>query len=324
MRPVATGMLLAALAAAMPGAEPADEDVRVYLPRVVRVDRDELTLEQVGVVLSAAPQREQKARAVTLGRAPWPRETLTIDRTTVLARLASAGIGRQSVRFSGADAVAVCRAETTIRAEALLAAAEEHLKKTAPGGRDCIHRIVGKGEDVTVPGAAAAELVCSLAPAAAHGYVKVEVAVSRDGKVLARREVLFQRLHAVKRAVVVKEVAAGQPLTADNVEVQTTYSPRAPQEQWASPLERLAVRRLAQGTVLRDGMTTQRRPQFVIERNQVVRMRIEGAGFTITATGQALESGRPGEFIKVRNADTRQVVTARVALDGVVEPVYPK
>jgi flagella basal body P-ring formation protein FlgA len=62
----------------------------------------------------------------------------------------------------------------------------------------------------------------------------------------------------------------------------------------------------------------------VIQRNQTVRLRVQGAGFLITGVGQALQEGRVGEYIKVRNVDSKRVVTGRVAFDGAVEPVIPK
>jgi len=64
------------------------------------------------------------------------------------------------------------------------------------------------------------------------------------------------------------------------------------------------------------------RPAVVVRRNKTVQMRIQGLGFIIVATGQALEDGRPGELIKVRNADSKRIITARVGFDGTVSPVY--
>jgi flagella basal body P-ring formation protein FlgA len=51
-------------------------------------------------------------------------------------------------------------------------------------------------------------------------------------------------------------------------------------------------------------------------------MRIRGANFTITSMGEAMEDGRPGEFIRIRNISSRRIITAKVTRDGAVEPVY--
>jgi flagellar basal body P-ring formation protein FlgA len=59
-----------------------------------------------------------------------------------------------------------------------------------------------------------------------------------------------------------------------------------------------------------------------VHRNENVVMRIKGDGFLLTAMGLALEDGRPGAMIKVRNVDSGRVVMAKVAADGAVEPVF--
>ena len=135
---------------------------------------------------------------------------------------------------------------------------------------------------------------------------------------------LYKRMYAVRRAVTVKPVPAGGPLTKQNVEIQTAYVSSPPAGDWQEPFGLLARRRLSAGAVIRPGMAAKKRPALLIKRNQMVRLRVQGAGFLITAVGQALQEGRPGDFIKVRNVDSKRVITGRVAFDGVVEPVFPE
>ena len=119
MRKTAAMILLAVAAGA--GITPAADEappVRIYLPRGIKVSGESLKLEQIGVVLCDDGQLEARARAVAMGRSPWPREQITIDRTTVLSRLAASGIEmiiqtgrdellnvRESCRAAGATAV---------------------------------------------------------------------------------------------------------------------------------------------------------------------------------------------------------------------------
>jgi flagella basal body P-ring formation protein FlgA len=42
----------------------------------------------------------------------------------------------------------------------------------------------------------------------------------------------------------------------------------------------------------------------------------------VTATGKAMEKGRLGECIKVKNIDSQRVILAKVNEDGTVEPVF--
>jgi flagella basal body P-ring formation protein FlgA len=318
-----TWLIAAGVSLPAAGDAPLENDVRIYMPRDLRVQSEELTVAQVCVVLAGQTDLEKKVKAISLGRAPWVGEDLSIDRNTLLSRLASAGVAKEQVRFTGAEAVVIRRMEKVIGGEVLQAAAEEHLKKTMPGDKDSIYRVLRRPDDVTLSGVADADMVCSLTGAAAAGQVKVTIALSREGRQIAQREAVFQRLYPVRRAVASREIPAGEVLSDENVEVQTTWA-ASPAGEWKSPLGLLAVRRLGAGTTVRPDMTAERKPDLAIERNQMVRMRVQGEGFTIATTGQAMERGKVGDFIKVRNVDSKRIVTARVAFDGVVEPVVGK
>ena len=41
----------------------------------------------------------------------------------------------------------------------------------------------------------------------------------------------------------------------------------------------------------------------------------------VTAVGMALQEGRTGECVKVRNTDSSRVIVCKVNADGTVEPV---
>jgi flagella basal body P-ring formation protein FlgA len=61
---------------------------------------------------------------------------------------------------------------------------------------------------------------------------------------------------------------------------------------------------------------------IIAKRNQKVVIRIDGPGFLITALGKAMQDGRAGEYIKVRNADSQRIILVKVKEDGSVEPVF--
>ena len=59
----------------------------------------------------------------------------------------------------------------------------------------------------------------------------------------------------------------------------------------------------------------------VVQRNETVVIRIERPGLTVTAVGMALQEGRAGEYVKVRNTDSSRVIVCKVNADGTVEPM---
>jgi flagellar basal body P-ring formation protein FlgA len=57
----------------------------------------------------------------------------------------------------------------------------------------------------------------------------------------------------------------------------------------------------------------------VVERNQIVRMVYREGSLNIAAEGRALDRAGPGEFVRVMNLASRQVVTGRVRGSGIIE-----
>lgn len=136
-------------------------------------------------------------------------------------------------------------------------------------------------------------LRCTDGPVAWNVFLPIHVRVWGPGWVLRR------------------PVVPGETLTAqhaESTEVEWTAHRDsvlvAPQD-WVG---REAVRGLAAGQVLRTGSV---RPARAFALGSVVRVRVEGLGFTLTATGEALGEGRVGESVRVRLAN-RRVLTGTV------------
>ena len=55
----------------------------IFLPRAMRVTSETLTLGQIAVVFSRDTALGDKASAVAMGRAPWSKEKIVIDRDAI-------------------------------------------------------------------------------------------------------------------------------------------------------------------------------------------------------------------------------------------------
>ncbi|KKL19570.1 hypothetical protein LCGC14_2464160, partial [marine sediment metagenome] len=125
-----------------------------------------------------------------------------------------------------------------------------------------------------------------------------------------------------QRAVATKIIPRGQKILPGNVKIETVIAARPAKADWIPPYGMISRTRLTPGTVLRPGLLRQATSPILVRRNQTVIMKIERAGFTISGLAVALQDGRPGHLIQVRNIDTKRVIAAKVALDGSVEPVF--
>lgn len=315
-------VLVSAFAAAAAAADgPA---LCVYLPREVRVDGETLALGAITVVQARDAALARQASAVAMGRAPWSKESLVLDRPTILGRLTASGVARDDVRFTGAEKVVVMRREEIVESDAIVAAAEAFLAKTRPPAAGNRWRALRAPDAVAVPAGSAPSLEARAAARGAEreGEAEVEVAAVAAGRTLAVAAVAFRMAYRHRSLVARSEIAAGAVVTPENTEIRTATGDAPEPPDWASPYGARAVRAIPAGAIVRPGLVRAAGAEVLVRRNSSVVMRITGECFQITAHGQALEDGRRGDVIKVRNTDSKRVVVAKVADDGTVEPVF--
>ncbi|KPK85893.1 MAG: hypothetical protein AMJ81_02460 [Phycisphaerae bacterium SM23_33] len=322
MKTATAALILWLMSASVPAASGEKPALLIYLPRDVSVETGTIRLGTVSVVRSADKELAEKARAVPLGRSPWPKEQILLDRQTILSRLACCGIPAAAVNITGAPKVAVTGKQKVISPDTIRNCAESYLTSHPPEPRGCKWRLVGTPEEMVLPVAEGIELKAQPAEDAPRHHVKLKVAAGSDGRELAASQVLFRLVYPTQQAVATKPVAPGQRITPENIKIETVMTLDPPDGSWTPPYGMLSTTSLSAGTVIRPGLVAPAKPAVVVRRNQNVIMRIEGQGFTIAGLGQALQDGRPGEFIKVRNIDSQRVVVAKVAFDGTVRPVF--
>jgi flagella basal body P-ring formation protein FlgA len=315
------GVLAIAVLLSLAGCSVAAEapSLRLYVPQSVEVEGADLTLGAIGV-LSGDEQLVRAASPVPMGRAPWRKERITIDRNTILSRLASSGIVTGEVQITGADKVTIRRKETVFSPPMILAAAQEALQAKRPLQGNSAWRLVRQPDEMVVDGGNA-RLRVELAGEAGAQEAKATVAACDGPKDLATRELVFRQTRPMQQAVASKDIPIGGAITADNIRIETVVSDQPVDAGWAPPYGMIARKHLPAGTVIASSSVSAPQPQVVIKRDQIVAMRLEGLGFRLSTVAQALQDGRCGDCIRVMNIDSKRVVTVRVTQDGSVRPI---
>ncbi len=311
---------LAGAANAAPAQAHDQAELRIHLPRTQQVRGSTLSLGEVCIVRGGDQGRVARAGQVQLGRAPFSREEMKIDRAMIRGRLAASGFSQRDISFSGADEVLVSPNEQEIDASRLVAAASALLNDKMPCKGEAQWRLMRQVEPVSVPTGPAVRLSPVLMGGATEQKATVRVNITCDGSAAAACELVFEQAHVWRQAVARKDIPAGETLTESNVAVETVLRPRA-REAWASPYGRQTARAVAAGSVLEQGLLTSPKPELVFERNALVRIRVDLGGFSLLAKGVALAPGRVGEAVPVQNIDSKRILTARVCRDGTVEPL---
>ncbi len=315
-------LLLCAVCPASPKKAPA---LRMHLPRTVRVRGESLNMGRIGVIRGSDAKLCKKVSDIKMGRLPFSGEKITIDRRTILSRLATAGIGPRMIQITGARKVVVMLDEKTFESARLIKSAEAFLTRTRPGPDGCSWKLVRQPKDLKVTSADNIQLKPRLGKAKSKRYIEVIVAaVGSKKRELGRAKILFKPVYRVQQAVAIKNITSGETFTKTNTVVRIVSVERKPTREWTSPFGLMASRDIRVGAVIRPGLMKTPKPALVIRRNQTVQMKIVGLGFVISGVGKAMSNGRVGELIKVRNTDSKRIITARVAFDGTVRPIYGK
>ncbi len=295
--------------------------LQVHLPREVTVEDSLLTLGQISVI-NGEPALAVVAGGLGLGRLSVPGQKVTLDRPTILSRLASQGIAMETVRMTGAEAIVVRRHQKIINTEEFIEAGRVFLQQHPPGPKVCELIPTTRPKDLILPGRLEdLKLMPRFVRSGSRGYVTVQIAVVADGNKVGTRDIPFRLRYQCRRIVTLKEIPEGAELAPDNVKIETTVSDRPEPAGWKPPYGLVALRALAADMEIRNDMVGSVQAPVVIRRNETVVIRVERPGLLITAMGTALQQARAGEFVKVRNADSRRVIVCKVNTDGTVEPM---
>ena len=294
----------------------------IHLPRDIAVESENLTLGQVAVV-TGEESLVAKAMDIELGRISVAGQIVTIDRSLILSRLACSGMPACNPVMSGADKVAVRRTAKVIKSSNIIESASSFLAGSIKEQAIARWEPLRSPADVILPAQTQnVELVPRLVSRGVNGQAVTEVGVVVDGKQIDTRQVIFRAKYNVHRAITVMDVKEGVTLTANNTRTEEVISDEPEPAEWTAPYGLVAVRNLPAGTVVSSNMAKSPQPPVVIERNQTVVIRIERAGLVVTAMGKAMQQGKLGECIKVRNVDSQRLIMAKVNEDGTVEPVF--
>lgn len=303
------------------GNESQDDSLRIYLPREIAVDSNVPSLGQIGII-QGEKSLAVRAGKIAMGRIAAPGQQVTIDRATVLSRLASNGIPASKVKLTGAEEIKVRQQGQTIIADEFVGLARLFLERNPPARSICESELMRGPVDLILDGSRQdVKLSPRLLRSSAPNQVRIQIAVVSGGKEIASREVGFRLKFNSHKVVTLVEIPAGGVISPENVKVEKTVSSYPEPADWSTPYGLVARRRLAANTVLSPNMIGPVEPAIVVKRNQKVIIRIAAGGLVVTAMGQTVEEGSAGEYVRVRNVDSQRIILARVNEDGTVEPV---
>ncbi|MHC4758356.1 MAG: flagellar basal body P-ring formation chaperone FlgA [Planctomycetota bacterium] len=296
--------------------------LKIHLPREVTVKDESITLTDVSI-LQGDELAVRQAADIALGKFSIPGQEVVIDRSTILSRLASHGYPASKVLLTGSVNVNVNSEQKVIKSQEFVESGKLFLKENLPHHSVCQINAVTAPKAFVVPAAHINfQLVSGLAESKNKSQARVKVAIVSGGKEIASRDITFRLKYECRRAVAITDIRAGTVITSDNIKIEKAILNFPEPMGWTPPYGLIAKRAIPANSVVDNMALGQSESTVVIERNQTVTIRAKTHGLLVTAVGTAMQKGQAGEFIRVRNIDSKRVVFAKVCEDGTVEPVF--
>jgi len=283
----------------------------------------EVTLDRLAAFENAAPGVASRLMAIVVTTAPSVGLKRVVSRDLVSERLASAGFRPEDARVEGADECSVTVQVAKVTAAQIVNAARSYLVASLGGERPghAWEPVAMPDDRVVAAGATPPELAPAPVPLGeTTTMARVFVRIGVDGDTRATVPVAFRRVQVRQNVVAARQIARGEVLTAEDVEIrneQISDTSLAPQA--FTDLSE-AIGKQARLTI-RPGQPIGPRavaPPILIPRNAPVNIIIEKGSLRVVSAGVALADGRMRETLDVRVTATGRSVKALVTGPGEV------
>jgi flagella basal body P-ring formation protein FlgA len=296
--------------------------LKIHLPREVSVKKESIRMADIGI-LGGSEYAVLEAGDVALGKFSVPGQEIVIERATILSRLASHGYPSSKVTITGSLKVNVVRQQSIIKSSEFVESGRLFLNENPPLNSICEIDAVSMPKDLVLPsGHTDVQLICRLLENNNKSQANVRVGVFSEGKEIATRDIKFRFKFNYRKAVAVVTIPAGSVINSENIKIEKTVSNYPEPTDWKAPYGLVAKRTIPANSIVDDTALGATENIVVIERNQTVTIRAETQGLLITALGTSLQKGQAGEYIRVRNNDSKRIIFAKVCEDGTVKPVF--
>lgn len=312
-----------ALAAALPGwAAPKAAAPVVRLREAATVQGPAVRLADVAAISAPAPVAARLAE-VDLGPAPTPGRSRAISAESIRIRLRGKGMDAGWVPSGGPVACTVTREAQTVAAGRIVEAARAFVEARETGGEGrLVVETISSVRDLTLP-RGRLELTTEYLGTAIGATRRVAVRATVDGKAAGRADVSLRIRRMVRVAVAAETIRGEQPLGAERIRFEERDRATLPNNVFtddADLSELVALRVIAEGAPITATMAD--RPAL-IRRGDTVQAIVRTGRIEVALPVVAVEDGRPGGWLRVRNTQSNREFRARVVDAQTVEAPAP-
>lgn len=306
--------------------EPATEPVRIALRPSAAVPERLVTLADLAVLSGGDENLRQRLARLDVSDPPTERGT-RITQTRVQFRVLLDGVPQDQFRLAGAAATRVRLDTATLDDQVVLSALRRSLAAHFHVAEEDIYAQLRQpiGEEAAREiGGRTVTLEPLLPQTFRPGQVQLNMAAREAGNLVATFPVVVDVRIYVNVAKPVVPIGRGEVLTDQNVQqsriplsgyLLDQYAPRA---QGLVARRGLSIGEIIKRTDLQE--PPQERIPYAVNPRDKVRIVARKAGLTVVLdAAEVLERGRLGDTIRVRNMNSRRIVTGQLTSPSEVE-----
>jgi flagella basal body P-ring formation protein FlgA len=304
------------------------EPIAVKLRASATVSGSQVTVGDVAELTGGDERRRERIARLDLTELPLTSEPIFVSQQQIIFRLRLAGVEDGAFQMEGPRLVRVSRRASEALDHRVLSAARQAIEQRLTSPVEDVNIVAAQpvrlpplsadGEDIHLE----AEL---RSPVAVPGRVMVEVGIYVRG---ARRLGIPVWLDVKKMQampVALRRIEVGETFAADNVRIERIAVENTQRAAVAAAglMGRRARRPVFPGRIIEpDDVESETQAAAVIHQRDLIHLVAKVGPLEVKARGEALQEGRVGQLIQVRNLDSNATVAGRVVDRATVEVDY--
>lgn len=277
-----------------------------------QVQGPQVTLGDVAEVQGEPPEMVARMRQAVLGQAPPPGVARRLARRSMVVQLKHQGFAIQYLQWQGATQVRVTRAAQRLEPTEMATAVQQALRQRLPQTAQYTIRDLRGLHAVWVPLGPVHYEVTIPGQRTALGPQAFKLAIAVHGQMA--KQLSGTAYIAMSQDVVslTRPLARNDVITADAV-TQTQIEVTQPLPQLITHPEEVIGKRARRSLANHTPLSTADVVEApAVQKGALVTIVLESPMLRVTAPGEALEAGRTGETIRVKNISSKREVRAQV------------
>jgi flagella basal body P-ring formation protein FlgA len=294
----------------------------VTLRSDVEVTGDIVLLSDVAEVSGDSENAVKMLSEITVCSSPAGSDTKTVSRSDIRTTLSRCHIDLSSIALCGAMDTKISRKANELNSTELEQAVRDYVSANMPWEEsEATIEFTSPLRGIIIPSGDVEYQVVRKSGTKYIGHYRFELRVRVDG-VLRHSCFADLNIRVFKEIVVTsRQVRKNSIISSDDVEVKRCElkdTTRAPFESLRDVVGTRAIMTLPADRIVYSGLLEEA-PAVMMD--QYVTIRGRKGSILITTRGRTMEEGMPGEFIRVRNLASGQIVIARVTSAEIVDVV---